>query len=424
MASGLKLTERWFEAALALKTTERSAFLDEACNGDGELRHRVEDLLAQDERAGSFLLHSPLDLLCGAAGDGAPIGEKAHPMEECNSSSFHELEGRLFPGQVLNDRFVIIRFIARGGMGEVYEAEDRFLQGAHIALKTILPHFAGDTDLQRCFEREVVLAREVIHPNLCPIYDIFHCDEGQPGFLFLTMKLLKGETLAARLKRVGATPTDEAMAVLSQLLAGLAAVHAANIIHGDIKPNNIVLNGTGPDVRLFITDFGLACVSGSETTICGKAIAGTPHYMAPELFFGQPPEQASDLFALGVLLHEVFTGQKPAITRDSYSVSIHPHLNSSRMPLSCVHLVTQLLDRNPKRRCEAFEHALGWISLDFVRGCRTTAPRSKRSLCRYGSRRSLYGRCGRMSGLGSVREHASSLAPRQFFCVVELAEDK
>ncbi|HEX3471921.1 MAG TPA: protein kinase, partial [Silvibacterium sp.] len=101
------------------------------------------------------------------------------------------------PGQILNERFVIVRFIAKGGMGEVYEAEDPFLQGVHVALKTILPHMADDPALQQRFEREVLLAREVTHPNLCPIYDIFHREQPPPSFLFLTMKLLPGETLAA-----------------------------------------------------------------------------------------------------------------------------------------------------------------------------------------------------------------------------------
>lgn len=376
MAGWQKLTEDLFEAALMFKTSERAASLDEACNGDCELRCQVEDLLAQDERAGSFLLHSPLDFLLEVENNGTAIGEKTRSMEECDSPSVHTPEGRLSPGQVLNDRFVIVRFIARGGMGEVYEAEDRFLQGAHIALKTILPHIADDPDLQQRFECEVVLAREVIHPNLCPIYDIFHCDEEQPGFLFLTMKLLKGETLATRLKRVDAISIEEGTAIMSQLISGLAAIHAADIIHGDIKPNNIMLDGSGPDVRLFIADFGLASASGSATMIFGnKAIAGTPHYMAPELVCGKAPDQASDLFAVGVVLHEVFFGQKPAIVPNTDCVSFHPHLNSSMMPVLCAQLVTQLLDLNPKRRFAAFEQALN----RFVRG-RTRVPRCQRRL--------------------------------------------
>ena len=127
--------------------------------------------------------------------------------------------GRLNPGQVLMGRFLILRFIAKGGMGEVYEVQDRFLQGVHVALKTILPQIADDPALRQRFEQEVLLAREVSHPNLCPIYDIFHCD--QPAdFLFLTMKLLAGETLASRLRRTASLPIAEGFAIFKQMAAG------------------------------------------------------------------------------------------------------------------------------------------------------------------------------------------------------------
>ena len=107
--------------------------------------------------------------------------------------------GRFEPGQIIAGRFAVVRYIARGGMGEVYEVEDRFLQGVHVALKVILPHIAEDAGSTHRFEQEVLLARRIIHPNLCPIYDISHCQDPAPPFLFLTMKLLSGETLASRL---------------------------------------------------------------------------------------------------------------------------------------------------------------------------------------------------------------------------------
>ena len=231
--------------------------------------------------------------------------------------------GRLAPGQSLADRFTIVRFIAKGGMGEVYEAEDRFLQGVHVALKTILPHIAGDPELQQSFKREVLLAREVTHPNLCPIYDVFFCEEPAPGSLFLTMKFLPGTTLGARLREPAPIPADEALAILKQIAAGLSAIHAAGIVHRDIKSSNVMLDGRGSDIRIWITDFGLARTNDVETTSSGhESIAGTPAYMAPELFTGKPPSQASDLYAFGVVMHEVFTGQKPDQTADGSSVKV------------------------------------------------------------------------------------------------------
>jgi serine/threonine protein kinase/tetratricopeptide (TPR) repeat protein len=274
--------------------------------------------------------------------------------------------GRLKPGQVLIDRFVIVRFIAKGGMGEVYEAEDGFLQGVHVALKTILPQIADDPALRQRFEREVLLAREVSHPNLCPIYDIFHCEQPPANFLFFTMKLLPGETLAARLRRTASISIAEGLAILKQMAAGLAAIHAAGIIHRDIKPNNIMLDGIGSEVRLCITDFGLARAYEAEPSLSGKGlVAGTPDYMAPELYLGRPPSQASDLFAFGVVLHEVFTGQKPVVAPDSSSVIVSPRLNTSGVPSFCVQLIVECLDQDPKRRCQAFERALNSLHINY-----------------------------------------------------------
>jgi eukaryotic-like serine/threonine-protein kinase len=369
MAGQRELVEQLFEAALALEPTEREAFFEEACGGDRELRRMVEDLLAEDARAGSFLRHPPFDLLGKATGSLHTVVEETRPINGNGTPPNATPAGRLKPGQTLIDRFLVVRFIAKGGMGEVYEAEDRFLQSDHVALKTIRPHIAGDPDSQQRFEREVLLARKVIHPNLCPIYDIFHCEEPPLSFLFLTMKLLPGETLAARLHGLIPISVDEGLAILKQMAAGLAAIHDAGIVHRDIKPNNILLDGVGKDVRLWITDFGLARAYESETTIAGKGeVAGTPGYIAPELLLGHPPSQASDLFAFGVVLHEIFTGEKPTEASDNSTVVVSPRLNTSGAPPFCVQLIRECLNADPKRRCDAFKNALG--SLDVKRQTR------------------------------------------------------
>jgi tetratricopeptide (TPR) repeat protein len=363
MAGQPELVEQLFESALALKPADREAFLDQVCSHDPELRRTVEELLAEDARAGSLLEHPPLDFLDQAVG----CSSSANTVTgDDNAILSLPPAGQLKAGQVLIDRFVIVRFIAKGGMGEVYEAEDAFLQGVHVALKTILPQIADNPASRQRFEREVLLAREVSHPNLCPIYDIFHGEQPPANFLFLTMKLLPGETLAARLRRTAPIPIAEGLAILKQMAAGLAALHSAGIIHRDIKPNNIMLDGAGSEVRLCITDFGLAHAHEAEPSLTGKGwIAGTPEYMAPELYLGQPPSQASDLFAFGVVLHQVFTGQKPAVSPDSTSVVASPRLNTSGVPSFCTQLIVECLDPDPQRRCQSFARALDSLHINY-----------------------------------------------------------
>ncbi len=364
MPDQVELAEQIFLAALEVEPAERGGLLDKFCGKDARLRRTVEGMLADDERAGSFLEHPPIEFLDEATLDSSIAGT-TRTIDGNGSFSPPEPAGGLKPGQILNDRYVIVRFIAKGGMGEVYEVEDPYLQDVHVALKTILPHFADDPASQQRFEREVLLAREVTHPNLCPIYEIFHSeDQQQDSFLFLTMKLLPGETLAARLRGPVPISAAEGLAILRQMAAGLAAIHAAGVVHRDIKPSNVMLDGAGADVRLWITDFGLARVFEAEPTNSGKeVVAGTPGYIAPELSHGQPPSRASDLYAFGVVLHQIFSGQKPATGEDGSAVIASSKLNASGAPSFCLDLVKGCLDRDPQRRCEAFEDALVSLGL-------------------------------------------------------------
>ncbi|MGC2583053.1 MAG: protein kinase [Acidobacteriaceae bacterium] len=358
MASQRDPVAELFVAALSLQSSRREAFLDQACSHDPALRRAVEELLAQDACAGSFLQHPAVTL----------DETMADPASSVETAAIAKGDGKVFrpglqPGQTLIGRFVIVRLIAKGGMGEVYEAEDSFLQGVHIALKTILPRFADEPALKQRFEREVLLARKVTHPNLCPIYEIFHSEQPPPAFFFLTMKLLPGKTLAWRLRQPNAISVKEGMEILRQMAAGLAAIHDQGIVHRDIKPNNIMLEGSGEQVRLWITDFGLARAHESETSLQGRnAVAGTPGYIAHELYAGKPPSQASDLYAFGVVLHEVFTGQKPTVAPDGSSVIVSPRLNST-VPSFCSNLVRECLDPDPDRRCQAFDQAMASLGL-------------------------------------------------------------
>ena len=332
--------EELFGEALELPPESRSAFLDRVCRHDPELRRLLEQLLLEDARAGSFLAHPAF----------TPDGT------ETFSAVGPPATGRFRSGQLIAGRFAIVRFIARGGMGEVYEAKDQFLQDSGVALKIIRPEIAADATSSARFEQEVLVARKVVHPNLCPIYEIFHCDQPAPPFLFLTMRLLPGETLYARFEQSKKLETGEAVDISKQLLAGVAALHAGGVIHRDLKPNNVMLETGGSGLHVSIMDFGLARPHEATNTLSGSGlIAGTPGYMAPELLRGGRPTKATDLFALGVVLHEVLTGERPLEMEGGLSLAPQPSLRSTRAPAELVQAVEGFLSPDPEGRTRAFE---------------------------------------------------------------------
>jgi len=224
-------------------------------------------------------------------------------------------------GDLLCERFRVVRFIARGGMGELYEAEDLTL-GERIALKTIRSEIAVHERANHRFRREVQLARKVTHPNICRIFDLFEHrpPEGTAGAVsFVTMELLQGETLSQRLRRLGPFSVHDARAVVEQMAGALSAAHAAGVIHRDLKAHNVMLLDAGPSrpPRVVITDFGLAhllgdtgSVSDGPITLSGDVV-GTPEYMSPEQIEGGVLTPASDIYALGIVIYEMVTGQRP-----------------------------------------------------------------------------------------------------------------
>jgi serine/threonine protein kinase len=188
-------------------------------------------------------------------------------------------------------------------MGEVYRADDLLL-GQPVALKFLhAAATASDSALSR-FRNEVRIARQVSHPNVCRVYDIGEVD----GLIYLTMEYIDGEDLASLLRRIGKLPEEKALEIARQLSAGLAAAHDLGIIHRDLKPGNIMLNGKG---QVRITDFGLANLIEHASDIQ----SGTPAYMAPEQRTGKEVTARSDLYALGIVLHELFTGKWPTRER-------------------------------------------------------------------------------------------------------------
>jgi eukaryotic-like serine/threonine-protein kinase len=283
-----KQVEALFEAAQQQPSDQRAEFVRQACLGDSELRAEVESLLQTADSRDPLL-------------DGSPL------------SSIAERAPALKPGDKLGN-FEIVALIGRGGMGEVYRARDLRLK-REVAIKTLPPGFAGDRDRIARFEREARAASALNHPNIVSVHDI-----GQEGGVsFIVSELVDGETLARLIER-GPLSLKKLIEVSTQICDGLAAAHAAGVVHRDLKPGNIMLTRDG---RVKILDFGLARqerAPGADSTTIEVShpgmVMGTPGYMSPEQVRGEPTDARSDIFSLGVILYEMAAG-KPAFTGKS-----------------------------------------------------------------------------------------------------------
>jgi len=272
------------------------------------------------------------------------------------------------PEDVVAGRYRVVRYIARGGMGEVYEVEDLDLKG-RVALKTVRAEMAVDQGAIERFKREIHLARKVSHPNVCRIFDLgrHHLPPAAPGgaeseVLFLTMELLDGETLSERIKRTGRLTVEEALPIVSQMAAALATAHEADIVHRDFKSANVMLvPGKGGD-RAVVTDFGIArgAVDGAHfATMTGTGdILGTPAYMAPEQVEGGKVTAAADIYALGVVLFEMVTGQRPFGGDSPFSIAVKhirekppsPRHLESDLPPVWESVILRCLEKEPHDR--------------------------------------------------------------------------
>ncbi len=280
--------QRWgrvravFDTAVELPEAEAEGYLRRECADDPEMYSEVRRMLEEHRRSG-FLDISPV------------------------MAGFQ-------PGVLVAGRYRVVRPLGRGGMGQVYEAEDTELHEP-VALKTLLPEIAGDSRMINRFKREIQLARRISHPHVCRVFDLARdpASASSPEtVLFLTMEFLPGETLADRLGRARRLAPGEALALLAQMADALDAAHRAGIIHRDFKPSNVMLV---PGERgAVVTDFGLARaihITTETTATATGQLVGTVDYMAPELFTGSPSTPASDVYALGLVAYKMVTGALP-----------------------------------------------------------------------------------------------------------------
>ncbi len=313
-----------FSHALEMKEGDVAAYLNEACAGNAELRAQVEEMLRQAGSADTALITGVVE---------AP-------------------RHALTLGTLLSKRFVLKRFIGRGGMGEVYLAEDLEL-GGQVALKTVKGGLLDTGGVLR-FKREVQLSRQVTHPNICRVFDVGKEVVDGQDVIFLTMEYLEGETLAQYLAKNGKLSVERAEPLARQMAAGLEALHEKGIMHRDLKPANVMLVGE----RLCIMDFGLARAfegegSDAQYTQTG-AILGTPGYMAPEQLMGETATAGSDIYAMGLLIFEMLTGKKASLA-DSLAVG------KTELPARWEAVVLRCIARDPGLRPKTATEALAGL---------------------------------------------------------------
>jgi eukaryotic-like serine/threonine-protein kinase len=294
-----------------------------------------------------------------------------------DTSTSVDLALRLPPGTLVAGRYRIVAQIGMGGMGVVYKARDEEL-GVDIALKVLRPDMGADPEWVARFRRELVLAREITHKNVVRIHDIGESN----GLRFLTMRLVEGRSLLDLLQKEGPLGVDRALRIFQQVAQALEQAHDAGIVHRDLKPGNVLLSS---DETAYITDFGVACsLGGGRVTRAGE-IVGTLEYLSPEQIAGEGADARSDIYALGLLLFEMLTGELPFPSASRAETLAQRLAGRGRdiadvgvsVPAHVRRLIRRCLERAPRRRYSDVRELLA--DLDSRRaGIRDRLPRRAR----------------------------------------------
>jgi len=294
-------------------------------------------------------------------------------------------------GSVVDDRYEIASVIGEGGMGVVYSARHRLL-GKRFALKALRKDLATDREIAARFMQEARTAASISHPGLVEITDFGKLATGQP---FFVMELLEGQSLAQLVRRGGPVPAARAIDIVRQIANALGAAHDRSIVHRDLKPDNIHISpaAAGRD-HVTIVDFGLAKVIGASRLTRAGMVFGTPHYMSPEQAQGDPTDHRADIYALGVVMYEMFTGRVP-FEADSYMGVLTKHMYMAPTPPSQLvgieklgvleDIILRCLEKKPDHRYQA----LSELSRDLELALNPTGPRPLASRYRRVTPRSL-----------------------------------
>ena len=252
-------------------------------------------------------------------------------------------------GQVIAGRYRVLRRLGVGGMADVYLAEDGTL-GRRVAVKVLLKRYAGDEQFVERFRREAQAAARINHPNIVNIYDWGPVD----GTYYIVMEYVEGETLKDHIRREGRYSPGEAVRIALELLAAVQVAHGAHIVHRDIKSQNILIDPAG---TVKVTDFGIAKADDSQMTEAGS-ILGTAQYLAPEQAKGEPVDERTDLYSVGVVFYEMLTGALPFRGDSAVTVALK-HVNEQPaepaelvpgLPYSLNQIVLKALAKDPDQR--------------------------------------------------------------------------
>ncbi len=260
-----------------------------------------------------------------------------------------QLPASLDSGQTLGDRYTIVERVGAGGMGLIYKALDRKL-GRNVALKMIQAGVADRPGARERFKREILLAQQVSHPNVCRLHDLGEF-QGQP---FISMEYVEGQTLETLIQSMGHLSPSQTVSLAKQICAGLAAIHQRGIVHRDLKPANIMVDRLG---HVVLMDFGMAYHEDQERLTQAGAVFGTLGYLSPEQMRGRP-EPRSDLYALGLILYEMLTGLRPPGDGDALPLALRekgatcppPSHFSPEVPEALDQLVLRCLEREADKR--------------------------------------------------------------------------
>jgi serine/threonine-protein kinase len=301
-----RLIGELFHAALEVESDERASFLERACASDEELRREVESLIISDQQSGDFIAALPSEMA----------------TQEMSTQQSAVV------GQIIN-HYKITSHLGTGGMGEVYCALDTRL-ARNVAIKVLSSDIGSDADGLARFRAEARAISSLNHPNVLVIHDIGEID-GRP---FIVTELVEGQTLAARLS-AGPLPMQEATAIATQIASALAAAHARDIVHRDIKPQNIMIRSDG---YAKVLDFGVAKFLSSDSKLVSDEltrpglVVGTPRYMSPEQARGEPVDARTDIWSLAAVLYEMLAGRPPFL-RESVVDTLHAIIHEEPAPL-------------------------------------------------------------------------------------------